>query len=155
MLALLTHHSHMAILEANHYGVIEVAKGRPTKYTPQIQEKADAYVDGGFSACGDIVPSRAGLALELRVSRETLTNWEKAHQEFLGTLERLSWIQERVSLNGGLKGDLNSTIVKLLLANHGYSDRQEIDHRSKDGSMSPKDESQAVLEALRAKHEST
>ena len=111
--------------------------GRPTKYTSKIQEQADSYVDGGFCACGDVVPSRAGLALELNVSRETLTNWERAQPEFLGTLQRLSWLQERISLNGGLKGELNSTIVKLLLANHGYSDRQEIDHQSSDGSMKP------------------
>lgn len=110
---------------------------RPTKYSKEMQARADAYVDGGFCECGDIVPSRAGLALELRVSRETLTNWERVHPEFLGTLERLSWLQERISLNGGLKGELNPTIVKLLLSNHGYSDRQEIDHRSGDGSMSP------------------
>ena len=113
------------------------AVGRPTKYGDDIQAKADAYVDGGFIESGDVVPSRAGLALELRVSRETLTNWERVHPEFLGTLERLSWLQERISLNGGLKGELNSTIVKLLLANHGYSDRQEIDHTTKGEAMQP------------------
>lgn len=113
------------------------AVGRPTKYSDDIQAKADAYVDGGFIESGDVVPSRAGLALELRVSRETLTNWERVHPEFLGTLERLSWLQERISLNGGLKGELNSTIVKLLLANHGYSDRQEIDHTTNGEAMQP------------------
>jgi len=111
--------------------------GRPTKYNEQVQEAADAYVDGGFLACGDVVPSRAGLALELCLSRETLTNWERDHPRFLGTLQRLKWLQERISLNGGLKGDMNSTIVKLLLANHGYSERQAVDHQSSDGSMSP------------------
>lgn len=34
-----------------------------------------------------------------------------------------------------------------------WRDKQEIDHRSGDGSMSPKDHSAAVLEALRAKHD--
>jgi len=110
---------------------------RPTKYTPKIQEQADAYVAGGFLECGDVVPSRAGLALELHLSRETLTNWERAHPIFLGTLQRLSWLQERISLNGGLKGDLNSTIVKLLLANHGYSDKQETTLSNPDGSLRP------------------
>lgn len=102
--------------------------GRPTKYTDTMQAHADAYVDGGFVECNDVVPSRAGLALELGVSRTTLANWEQDHPNFLVTLERLNWVQERLSLNGGLRGDLNSTIVKLLLANHGYSDRQAIDH---------------------------
>lgn len=129
-------------MSANQTGHMAMADkktaGRPTKYTDAIQKKADKYVDGGFTECGDIVPSRAGLALELRVSRETLTNWEKAHPKFLGTLERLSWIQERVSLNGGLKGELNSTIVKLLLSNHGYSESSKLDHTSSDGTMTPK-----------------
>lgn len=111
--------------------------GRPTKYTPEAQDAADRYVDGGFSEAGDVVPSRAGLGVELGVTRQTLTNWERDHPEFLATLGRLSWLQERISLNGGLKGEMNSTIVKLLLANHGYSDRQAFDHSSSDGSMQP------------------
>lgn len=126
--------------------------GRPTEYNEEIQAKADAYVDGGFADCGDVVPSRAGLALELGCSRSTIANWEKANPRFLATLDRLSWLQERLSLNGGLKGDMNSTIVKLLLANHGYSDKQEVDHQSSDGSMSPQASAEAVEEALRRKH---
>jgi hypothetical protein len=110
--------------------------GRPTDYDESVQAMADAYVDGGFMGCGDIVPSRAGLSIHLGRCRQTLVNWEK-HPEFLATLDRLSSLQERISLNGGLKGDLNSTIVKLLLANHGYSDKQAIDHSSPDGSMTP------------------
>lgn len=110
--------------------------GRPTAYNDEIQAKADAYVDGGFIECGDVVPSRAGLALELGVARETLSNWEK-HPAFLGTLRKVSSLQERISLNGGLKGDLNSTIVKLLLANHGYSDKVQQDNVSSDGSVAP------------------
>lgn len=109
---------------------------RPSEYSEEVQAKADHYVNGGFEECGDIVPSRAGLAVELGCSRNTLTNWEK-FPEFLSTLDRLNFLQERISLNGGLRGDLNSTIVKLLLANHGYSDRQELAHTSPDGSMSP------------------
>ncbi len=111
-----------------------MSAGRPTDYTADIQLAADAYVDGGFIECGDIVPSRAGLAVELGCSRQTLKNWE-VNDKFLGTLDRLNFLQERISLNGGLKGDLNSTIVKLLLANHGYSDKVQQDVTSSDGSM--------------------
>jgi hypothetical protein len=125
---------------------------RPTKYNDDMQAKADAYVDGGFIESGDVVPSRAGLALELNLSRETLSNWADAHPQFLGTLDRLSWLQERISLNGGLKGDLNSTIVKLLLANHGYSDKQETSVSNPDGSLNPANAASAVLSALESKH---
>lgn len=110
--------------------------GAPTKYTPEIQKAADEYVNGGFVEVGDVVPSRAGLAIHLDLSRNTLGNWE-SHPKFLRTLEKVNFLQERISLNGGLSGNLNSTIVKLLLANHGYSDKQQNDHTSTDGSMSP------------------
>ena len=113
-----------------------MALGRPSEYTDEIQARADAYAEGGFIECGDVVPSRAGLAVELNLSRNTLTNWEK-HPAFLSTLERISYLQERISLNGGLKGDLNPTIVKLLLANHGYSDKVQQDNISTDGSLIP------------------
>ena len=99
---------------------------RPTDYNEELQSRADAYAEGGFIEAGDVVPSRAGLALELELSRNTLTNWEK-HPAFLSTLDKISYLQERISLNGGLRGDLNSTIVKLLLANHGYSDKLQQD----------------------------
>lgn len=110
--------------------------GRPTDYNEALQARADAYVEGGFIDAGDVVPSRAGLALELELSRNTLTNWEK-HPAFLSTLEKIAHLQERISLNGGLRGDLNSTIVKLLLANHGYSDKVQQDNVSSDGSLIP------------------
>lgn len=113
-----------------------MAGGRPTDYNDEIQALADAYADGGFIECGDVVPSRAGLALELGISRNTLGNWEQ-HPKFLRTLGKIAHLQERISLNGGLKGDLNSTIVKLLLANHGYSDKVQQDNVSSDGSVAP------------------
>ena len=111
--------------------------GRPTKYSDEIQAKADAYVDGGFAEVGDVVPRLAGLAVEIGLTRETLYQWQKEKPRFSDTLARLRWLQERLSLNGGLKGDMNSTIVKLLLANHGYSDKLEQAHTSPDGSMTP------------------
>ena len=117
--------------------------GRPTDYNKDIQAKADAYAEGGFVDCGDVVPSRVALALELGVSRTTLANWEK-HPEFLATLDRIAYLQERISLNGGLRGELNSTIVKLLLANHGYSDKVQQDNISTDGSIAP---TRIVIEA--------
>lgn len=110
--------------------------GRPTEYCDELQAKADAYANGGFVECGDVIPSRAGLAVELGLSRSTLANWEKFH-EFLVTLDKIAFLQERISLNGGLRGELNATIVKLLLANHGYSDKVQQDVTSSDGSMSP------------------
>lgn len=112
--------------------------GRPTKYTEAVQAAADEYVGGGFADCGDVVPSRAGLAVHLGVGRNTLANWAERHPAFLTTLTLLDVMQEKMALSGGLSSQYNSTIVKLLLANHGYSDKQAVDHSSSDGSMTPK-----------------
>ena len=105
--------------------------GQPTKYNEDTQAFADKYVNDGYIDCGDAVPSVAGLASELGVKRQTLYNWAERHEQFFDTLDRLSSKQERTALSKGLTNDFNSTIVKLILANHGYSERSNIDHTTK------------------------
>ena len=118
------------------YNIGMAKVGRPTKLTKATQKRADDYAAGGFVNAGDVVPSRAGLAVHLDVTRQTLTNWSKESDQFLATLDRINTTQEKMALSGGLIGDYNSVIAKLLLANHGYSDKQDLS--SSDGSMTPK-----------------
>jgi len=40
-------------------------------------------------------------------------------------------------VNRGLDGTFNAAITKLILHNHGYSEKQELAHTSPDESMSP------------------
>lgn len=108
--------------------------GRPTKYNEELQAHADRYIFD-YHEQEDVIPSAAGLCVWLGISRPTLHEWERIHPEFSATLAAIRELQEKVALNKGLTGAFNSTIVKLVLANHGYSDKQEIDHRSGDGSM--------------------
>lgn len=125
------------------------AVGRPTLYNDEMQEKADTYLfvfdkkieSGG---CGEIIPSAAGLACYLGVSKVTIYEWAKHWPEFANTLQSINTRQEQSAVNNGLAGVFNSTITKLLLANHGYSDKQDIAHSSPDGSMSP---TRIVIEA--------
>ena len=107
--------------------------GRPTKYNAEIQQKADDYVNGGYEACGDIVPSIAGLACELHVCRPSLYLWGEEHKAFSYTLDRLKQTQERLLLSGSLSGQHNATIAKLMLHNHGYSDKQSQELSGPDG----------------------
>lgn len=98
--------------------------GRPTKYTPELVEKAEAYVTA-YDSHGDAIPSISGLSRVIGVSRETIHTWAKDPEkgEFSDTLKDLSEEQQRVLLNKGLTGDFNSAITKLALHNHGYSER--------------------------------
>ena len=102
-------------------------RGRPTKYADDTIERANEYISNP-GAYGDVVPIRAGLAEHLGVSVSTLQNWGAEYPDFLVTLERLQSMQERMLVNGALQNDMNASIAKLMLANHGYSDKQRVEH---------------------------
>lgn len=110
--------------------------GRPSKFAESLV-KAKEYLMGGYEAVGDVVPSVAGLACYLGVSRKTVYEWVKESVDLSDTLEGILAMQENKLINKGLNGDFNPTITKLMLANHGYSEKQEVDHKSSDNSMSP------------------
>jgi hypothetical protein len=108
--------------------------GRPTKYSGEILKQARAYLQN-YESLGDAVPSVAGLSVELGVCRKTLYNWaaEDEREDFLHTLGEIESIQERVCITKGLKNEFNAAIVKLMLANHGYSDRKSLEHSGPGG----------------------
>ena len=103
-----------------------MAGGRPTKCTPELLEKTRDYIEN-YQHYGDLVPSIAGLAVEVGVRRETLHAWngQEGKEEITNMLAEMLSIQERKLLSGGLGGDMNSNITKLMLCKHGYSDKQE------------------------------
>jgi hypothetical protein len=100
--------------------------GRPTKYTPELIEKAKAYIKD-YEMYGDVIPSIAGLASVLDVHRSLLYVWEKQHPVFLDILEAIKREQQKILLNKGLSGDFNSAITKLVLGKHGYHEKQDVD----------------------------
>lgn len=114
--------------------------GRPSKLA-ESKEKAREYLLGGYETIGDVVPSVAGLACYLGVARSSIYKWageDKSEDGFSDIVEGILSLQENKLLNGGLKGDYNPTIAKLLLAKHGYAEKQEVDNKSSDGSMATK-----------------
>ena len=105
----------------------DMAGGRPTKCTPDLLEKTRDYIEN-YKDYGDLVPSVAGLSVEIGISRETAHKWKREaeiYPEFADMLIEMLSIQERKLLSGGLGGDMNSNITKLMLCKHGYSDKQE------------------------------
>ena len=111
--------------------------GRPTKYDDDVQAIADAYISNYFTKHQHLVPSAVGLARVLKVSKKTLYNWRDEHPAFLHTLEQLNDQQELDLMNGGLGSTLNTAITKLMMANHGYSDKIDQNLTSSDGTMTP------------------
>jgi len=114
-----------------------MAGGRPTKYNDEMVTLAEDYIVN-FGEYGDAVPTIAGLACELGISRDTVYAWmaEPEKQAFSDIAKQLMTHQERKLTNGSLSNQLNPMIAKLMLSKHGYSDK--IDNTSSDGSMSPK-----------------
>lgn len=110
--------------------------GRPTKYNNELQAEADAYLYSWMER--DAIPSRVGLCCHLGIDKTTSYEWEKIYPEFSNTLRAVDTLQEHTAVNKGITGDFNSTITKLILANHGYSEKQAVDLSSTDGSMSPR-----------------
>jgi hypothetical protein len=97
---------------------------RPTKYSKSILAKAAGYIET-YEQHGDAIPSIEGLSVVLGVNRSTIYEWRTEHKEFSDMLESLLSAQARKLMNGGLTGDFQPTIAKLVLAKHGYHDKQD------------------------------
>ena len=94
---------------------------RATEYSKDMQEKAETYLEKNTR----VIPSVAGLAVFLKVARSTVYKWAKDQPAFSDTLDEILANQELDALDGGLNGDFNPAISKLVLANHGYREKQE------------------------------
>ena len=112
----------------------ELMAGRPTKYTPELLEKAAYYVDN-FLEFQDPVPSHESLAMEIGISRSTLYEWgsDPEKQEFSDILERCNLSQTRNLFRGALTGDMNANITKLMLGKQGYSEKNQTELTGADG----------------------
>lgn len=108
--------------------------GRPTTCTPEIQEKAWEYVNGGWEELDHAFPSTVGLCDFLSIGRSTLYLWrDRDDNRIMDILDAINTKQQLVAWNKGLKGDYNANLVKLLLGKHGYSEKQDNTHSGPDG----------------------
>ena len=111
--------------------------GAPTKLTQEVRQRAEYYCSDFASDGYSVIPTTAGMALYLGVSKAVIANWAAEDADFLVSYNQMLQIQESLTVNKSLKSEFNSNISKLILSNHGYSDRQAIDVSSTDGTMSP------------------
>ena len=100
--------------------------GRPSKYNEEIQKIADDYVDNwklymevGSDMVINSIPSIASLALELKVHRDSIYEWEKDNSkcQFSDTLERLRQKQESFLIHHGLTKGYDSGFAKFMAIN--------------------------------------
>ena len=100
--------------------------GRPSKYTNQIIRNAKHYL-AHYQDEGKLIPTIAGLANHLNIDQETVHRWrkEEGKEEFSNVLNKLKDFQEEGLLQGGLSGDFNPAITKLVLGKHGYHDNAD------------------------------
>lgn len=109
--------------------------GRKSKIKDMLKLGQEYLHKQGYIKNGEIIPSMAGLALYANCSRSSLYNYASSSEEFKDILELIKARQEVELINKGLKGEFNASIAKLMLANHGYSEKQTLDHQSQGSSI--------------------
>lgn len=117
--------------------------GRPTKYDPKYCEMIIEHMSDGASM--------TSFAAEIGVARSTINEWGEKNPEFseainIAKAKCASW-WERVARSAAVGGESTPAIVIFGLKNmspEDWRDKQEIDHRSTDGSMSQPKQIQIV-----------
>lgn len=118
--------------------------GRPKEYSEEIVAKTRQYLDSCFDFSSDPetkiravnIPTIEGLAVWLKIHRDTIYAWEKEHPQFSDIIAELRSKQANALINNGLSGNYNPTIAKVLLTKHGY--REGIDQTTNDKDL-PRD----------------
>lgn len=109
--------------------------GRPTIYSQEILDKTKTYIESCVDTEEDKergikhkvnLPTIEGLAYELKISRDTVYDWCKEHEEFSYIIEELKQKQAKALINNGLSSDYSHVIAKVLLTKHGYIDKQDV-----------------------------
>lgn len=119
-------------------------------HNPLIEEKHFCAQGQIFTA--ELKKPRAvtivGLCLHLGIHRHTWQNY-RISEEFDLVCDEIEDRMKQYKFENAVAGLMNPTLIARDI---GLVDKQEIDLSSKDGTMSPKEQSAAVLEALKRKH---
>lgn len=107
--------------------------GRPTKLTKELIAEAYGYLEAtGSFLPNALLPTVEGLALRLRISRDTVYAWceldDELAREFSDIVKELKDSQAEKLIQKSLAGYYNPTIAKLILSGkHGYVEKQATD----------------------------
>lgn len=109
---------------------------RPTKYKPEFCDQAYDFMREGYST--------KAFAGHIGVSLSTVYKWMDEHEEFSEAIKAAqaagAWWWERTLRQVASTGDGNASAAIFGVKNRSqeeWKDKQELDHTSTDGSMSP------------------
>ena len=102
---------------------------RPSKYTPELLEKAWEYVEFKMphNETNENIHSIEGLCIWLNIHRDTAHTWAKDSNKetFSDIYEAVQQHQASFLVNKGVTDQLSNPIAKLLMVKHGYRDSVE------------------------------
>lgn len=119
--------------------------GRPTSYNEEIQRLSDEYANMFYGEAyrellnkevkDTVVPSVEGLSHYINIARSTLYLWMQDEEKvaFSDTISKIDARQKELLINMGLAGKFNAQIGKLMLGNHGISEKTVTDIGNKEG----------------------
>lgn len=126
-----------------------MSAGRPSVYSENIIDGAKAYLESCIDETEQVIsgesekftkyenrlkvklPTIEGLAIYLKIHRDTVYQWAKEHPEFSDIISELRSKQAESLINNGLSGAYNPTIAKVLLSKHGY--KESVENEQKGG----------------------
>lgn len=111
-------------------------RGRPTAYREEYCDQIIEHMSHGASI--------TSFAAEIEVARSTINEWMAKNPEFseavkVAKAKCAAW-WEKVGRENAVNGGGNATLVIFGLKNmadEDWREKQEIDHKSSDGSMTP------------------
>lgn len=124
---------------------------RPIEYSPKFVKEAEKYLKSCKDSLQKLkveeneingavkfkfvpkvkIPTIEGLALVLEINRDTVYEWESSYPEFSDIISKLRQKQAEALIAGGLSGQYNPLISKVLLTKHGY--REGIENTGAEG----------------------
>ena len=105
-------------------------------YDADLIAKGIEYIED----CPDNLPSIVGLCLYIERSKSSVYSWVKHEDktELLDIVTIVNEMQEHILINKSITNEFNSKIAGMMLSKFGHIERKEIDNKSSDGSMTPK-----------------